>query len=213
VPLENPKDEPTPSKAIPEIPLEHPNDDPKVQVIGVFPAKSSIKQIIQQTFQQTFQQDSDDITIIEPAVNNVHSKKPHPNPIKLRKLSTGDHVWDFGFTGSHSVVNSSTSSPTKSEFPLSTPKEEGEYIEFSVPSSATAVAKSKLSFPTCKTEQDEYAEIKVPPAPTITLSFQDPGDTSHLCMGNKFNIRGPEINCEVSEVIEVLPNKSNKKRK
>ena len=109
-----------------------------------------------------------------------------------------------------------TSSPTvitKSESPLSTLKEEqGEYVEFHVPSSPTAVAKSKLSFPTFKKEQDE-AEIKVPPAPTITLSFEDPGSTSHPCMGNKFNNRGPGINCEVSEVIEVLPSKSNKKRK
>ena len=111
-------------------------------------------------------------------------------------------------------LTSSSTVITKSESPLSTPKEEQEeYVEFHVPSSPTAVAKSKLSFPSFKKEQDEYAEIKVPPAPTITLSFKDPGNTSHPCMGNKFNNRGPGVNCEVSEVIEVLLSKSNKKKK
>ena len=165
-------------------------EDPEIEVIGVFPAKSSIKKMIQDSFKKTYEQaETDDIVILEPACTTVPSKKSQPIPkIKLRKLASGEDVWDFGQTSAPSVVT-----------PL--------------PSSRTTVAKSKFSFPTFKKEQGEYVEVKVPPPPEITLSYQDCGSKSHPCVDNKLNNRRPGNNCEDFEVIEVLPSRSNKKRK
>ena len=88
---------PVPASAPPEVPHENPMEDPEIEIIGVFPAKSSIKKMIQDSFKQTYEQDnSDDVIIIEPAHTNVPSKKSQPIPkIKLRKLSTGEDVWNF----------------------------------------------------------------------------------------------------------------------
>jgi len=111
--------------------------------------------------------DTDDIIILEPACTTVPSKKSQPIPkIKLRKLTTGEDVWDFGQTSTPSVVIPLPSSPTvtaKSEFSFSTLKEEqGEYVEFKVPSSPTAVAKTKLSFPTFKKRTRRKCRRKFP---------------------------------------------------
>ena len=64
---------------------QNPMEDPEIEIIGVFPAKSSIKKMIQDSFKKTYEQaDTDDVIILEPADITVSSKKSQPIPkIKL----------------------------------------------------------------------------------------------------------------------------------
>ena len=88
--------------------------------------------------------ETDDIIILEPATTTVPSIKSEPIPkIKLRKLASGENLWDFGRSGRPSV-------------------------ETLALSSSPAVPKPEFSFSTFKDEPGEYMEI--PPPPEITLS-------------------------------------------
>ena len=165
----NPVQHLVPTEA-PEVPHGNLMEDPKVEVIGVFPAKSSIKMMIQDSFKKTYgeahmddvvvleptkttqdsfkkiyeEDETDDIIILEPASTTVPSIKSEPiSKIKLRKLVSGENLWDFGQTGKPSVVTPAPSSPS-------------------------AVPKPEFSFPTFKDEPGEYVEV--PPPPEITLS-------------------------------------------
>ena len=59
---------PVPTNAPPEVPHENLMEDPEIEIIGVFPAKSSIKKMIQDSFKETYgEADTDDVIILEPA--------------------------------------------------------------------------------------------------------------------------------------------------
>ena len=157
---------PPPKEMPPGVPDDDLSQDPDIEIIGIFPPKQPIKMLIQDAFNKTFsgahidvleptvnqgsikkvdeEDEIDDIIIIEPATTTVSPIKSEPIPkIKLRKLASGENIWDFG----------RSSRPS---------------IEALAPSSSPAVPKPEFSSSTFKDEPGEYMEI--PPPPVITLS-------------------------------------------
>ena len=101
--------------------------------------------VTQDSIKKVYEEDEiDDIIILEPATTTVPPIKSEPIPkIKLRKLASGENIWDFGRSGRPS-------------------------IETLALSSSPAVPKPEFSFSTFKDEPGEYVEIPSPPE--ITLS-------------------------------------------